>query len=614
MLAEAMESKYPILDDIEVPEREIENWQITVDLLSQLVNIPAARIMRAHNREIEVLVSSHSSGNVYDQGERALLDSGLYCEKVMDTQRELLVPNALKDPLWDKNPEIAVGMISYCGLPLTWPGGKVFGTICMLDVQEHVYSQLHRDLLERFRDGIQLSLENIHDLFVQRKRLEQESSGAWSYARSLIEASLDPLVTISADGRITDVNKATEEVTGLPRNSLIGSDFSDYFTESEKARAGYERVFSKRVVRDYPLTIRHTSGRTTDVLYNATVYRDETGEVQGVFAAARDVTERKQAESVLRESEARHRTILRTAMDGFWLVDMQGCLLEVNEAFVTMSGYSEAELLGMHVGDLEVADSAEEAAARIPRIKAEGAVRFESGIRRKDGTVFNVEVSVRYQPVDGGRMSGFLRDITERKKAADQVAKSLSSMISVVGRVIEARDPYTAGHERRVAELSARIAEVLGMSAERIEELRIAALVHDVGKVSVPAEILSKPGRLGDAEFEIIKGHSQAGHDILMAADMGGEITEMVYQHHERCDGSGYPRGLDADAILEGTKVLAVADVVEAMVSHRPYRPGLGLDAALAEIERGAGLKYDTAAVAACLICFREREFAFSEV
>jgi PAS domain S-box-containing protein len=131
------------------------------------------------------------------------------------------------------------------------------------------------------------------------KGVEKESLAASSYARSLLEASIDPLVTIGADGKIMDVNKATETVTGVSRQRLIGTDFSDFFTEPEKAREGYKKVFSEGTVRDYPLTIRHTSGRTTDVLYNATVYKDEAGKVKGVFAAARDITERKKAEEVI---------------------------------------------------------------------------------------------------------------------------------------------------------------------------------------------------------------------------------------------------------------------------------------------------------------------------
>jgi HD-GYP domain-containing protein (c-di-GMP phosphodiesterase class II) len=150
------------------------------------------------------------------------------------------------------------------------------------------------------------------------------------------------------------------------------------------------------------------------------------------------------------------------------------------------------------------------------------------------------------------------------------------------------------------------------LSAERVEEIRIAALIHDVGKISVPTEILVKPGGLSPMEFELIKGHSGAGYRILASTDLGGATAEIVLEHHERCDGSGYPRGLTAGQLLQGSKVIMVADVVEAMSSHRPYRAALGIGPALAEIERGAGLQYDSEVAESCARVF-EAGFAFSE-
>ena len=196
----------------------------------------------------------------------------------------------------------------------------------------------------------------------------------------------------------------------------------------------------------------------------------------------------------------------------------------------------------------------------------------------------------------------------------ERVDRTLASVIEIAGSIAEARDPYTAGHQLRVSEISVRISQEMGMSAEQTEEIRVAALIHDVGKMSVPAEILSKPGQLSPMEFELIKGHAEAGYRIISSANMEGPAAEIVYQHHERCDGSGYPRGLKADDLLTESKVLMVADVVEAMMSHRPYRPGLGIDAALAEVERGAGAGYDADVCRACVRIFREQGFVLSEV
>ncbi len=171
------------------------------------------------------------------------------------------------------------------------------------------------------------------------------------------------------------------------------------------------------------------------------------------------------------------------------------------------------------------------------------------------------------------------------------------------------RDPYTALHERRVASLAVRIAERLGWSEQFVERVRTAALVHDVGKIVIPAEILSKPGRITDAEFDVLKAHSEAGHDLLAPIEFEGPVAEIVLQHHERLDGSGYPRGLRGEEILPGARVLAVADVVEAMTAHRPYRAALSLDEAIAEIENGLGVRYDAAVGGACLEMLRDPDF-----
>jgi putative nucleotidyltransferase with HDIG domain len=222
---------------------------------------------------------------------------------------------------------------------------------------------------------------------------------------------------------------------------------------------------------------------------------------------------------------------------------------------------------------------------------------------------------------DGGTLwHGIISDITERKQAedeirrqADQLRRTVEGAVLAMSNVVETRDPYTAGHERRVSELAAAIAAEMGMGPEAVETLRLAGLIHDIGKIAVPAEILAKPGRLSEVEFNLIKQHPQSGFEILAAIDFGRPVVEMVLQHHERLDGSGYPRALGGEGILPEARILAVADVVEAMSSHRPYRAALGMEAALAEVRGGAGEKYDPDVVAACVRLVDEQGFAFTE-
>jgi len=186
---------------------------------------------------------------------------------------------------------------------------------------------------------------------------------------------------------------------------------------------------------------------------------------------------------------------------------------------------------------------------------------------------------------------------------------SLVDSITAIASVVEMRDPYTAGHQRRVAQIAVAISKQLQLPEDRIEGVHLASVVHDVGKIKVPAEILSKPGRLTINEFNLIKEHSQTGHDIIRSIDYPWEIAEIVLQHHERLDGSGYPNGLKGDEILLEAQIIAVADVVESMISHRPYRAGLGVDAALEEIFLHRGNYFNADAVDICIRLFREQGF-----
>ena len=203
--------------------------------------------------------------------------------------------------------------------------------------------------------------------------------------------------------------------------------------------------------------------------------------------------------------------------------------------------------------------------------------------------------------------------LVEREQATQRLRAAFESLIAVLAATVERRDPYTAGHQRRVAELASAIARTLGLEREQIEGLHFAATIHDIGKIYVPAEILARPGRLSPMELELVRMHAQVGFEIVKDVEFPWQVADMIRQHHERTDGSGYPQGLKGAQILLESRILAVADVVEAMSSHRPYRPGLGLDAALAQAKQEAGTKLDPQVVDACERLFREQGFAFAK-
>ena len=211
-----------------------------------------------------------------------------------------------------------------------------------------------------------------------------------------------------------------------------------------------------------------------------------------------------------------------------------------------------------------------------------------------------------------------IRDISGRKKTEKElkesylkIKKTMENTIDIVSRLVGIRDPYTAFHQQKVSRLATLIAQKMGLSEDKIEAIRISSLIHDIGKINVPAEILSNPNGLTEIEFNLIKEHPKTGYDILKKIDFIWPVAEIVLQHHERIDGSGYPRGLKGDEILIESKIISVADVVEAMSSHRPYRPALGIDKALEEISKNKGILYDPEVVDICVKIFKEEGFRF---
>jgi len=246
-------------------------------------------------------------------------------------------------------------------------------------------------------------------------------------------------------------------------------------------------------------------------------------------------------------------------------------------------------------------------------------VTRELALKRRDGnprTVAETVVAIRFDSGAIRYFDGILEDITERKQAQLQLQQSLQRLQKTIKEIIQAmayigevRDPYTAGHQRRVAQLSFEIAKMMGLQDQEYEGLTMAAFVHDIGKILVPADILSKPGKLTKPEFDMLKDHTRIGYEILKTIEFPWPIAKIVLQHHERENGSGYPAGLTGDQIIIEAKILAVADVVEAMSSHRPYRPALGVDKALEEINQNRGTLYDTHVVDACVKLFTDKGF-----
>ena len=333
-----------------------------------------------------------------------------------------------------------------------------------------------------------------------------------------------------------------------------------------------------------------------------------------------DITERKRMEEALKENEEGYRKLFENANEAILVVQGDKLVL-LNTMTATVIGYSHEELMArpfvefIHLDDRNIVMD-----RYIRRMKGEEIPHLYSfRVIHRDGTIRWVELNAVLISWKGKPATlNFLSDITERRQTEkslhqtmEKLRKNLVGTIQAMSLMVETRDPYTAGHQKRVSNLARVIAQEMGLPNDTVDIIRMAGVIHDLGKIAVPAEILSKSTKLTDIEFKLIKVHPQAGYDILKDVDLPYPIAEMVLQHHERLDGLGYPQGLKDTQILPEARILAVADVVEAMASHRPYRPAKGIDTALEEIEKNKGIFYDTKVVDACMRVFREKGFTF---
>jgi PAS domain S-box-containing protein len=333
---------------------------------------------------------------------------------------------------------------------------------------------------------------------------------------------------------------------------------------------------------------------------------------------------RKQAAEALEVSESRYRALYECSNDAIFIMKGE-YFIDCNGKMLSLFGLNRKDVIGHPLTEFKFLDEfdIENSNYMLQRLHFSMAGEpqfFEWKCRRpSDRTMFDAEVSLN--PVTVGAetiLQGIIRDITRRKQAEEELERTLdnlqtaiSATIRVIAQVVERRDPYTAGHQRRTANLACAIAEEMHLPTDMIEGIRMAGVIHDIGKVSVPAEILSKPGRLSVKEFELIKEHPQVGYDILKDVIFPWPIATIILQHHEKLDGSGYPQGLTKDEICVEARILTVADVVEAIASYRPYRPGLGVGVALEEISTNRSILYDPDVVDACLIVFQSRGFRF---
>jgi PAS domain S-box-containing protein len=416
------------------------------------------------------------------------------------------------------------------------------------------------------------------------------------------------------------MNQKYVDILGRSKEALLGLEWTQ-ITHPDDLEADQEnyRRFNKNEMDSYTMEKRYLRGDGSTVWTDMAIRALNLGEEErsSHVCILNDISARMADEAKLEESENKYRSIVDNAQEGIFQTSREGRYLMANQALAEMLGYDSPTDLISSVTDIarQVWYDEKERLELLKQVDERGAAaRFECRYRRKDGSMIWVSLDQHAIRDNAGtilRYEGFCEDITEKRLSLERMRKALEGTIDAIAAAVEARDPYTAGHQSRVADLAQAIAIELGLPVDTIEGLRLAATIHDLGKLTIPAEILTKPKTLLGIEYSLIQTHSQTGYDILKSIEFPWPIARIVLEHHERMDGSGYPNGLKGDQVLLESRILAVADVVESMASFRPYRPALGIDAALEEIEKNKGILYDAEVVDGCKRLFREKGYVF---
>ncbi|MDX8402852.1 MAG: PAS domain S-box protein [Mariprofundaceae bacterium] len=478
------------------------------------------------------------------------------------------------------------------------------------------------------------SLTKMHeDILVQKlaeqvKRLEKEinernqAEGKASELNKILEESLNEIYAFDAKNlKFIHVNHGARVNLGYELDELISLtpvDIKPEFTKTSFKKLIKPLMVGKEKKLQFTTVHRRKNGSLYPVEVNLQLSSLESRKV--FVAIILDITKRKRAEMALQEEQQVIRQVIDTARDCFVRMDLDGVTTDWNPQAVEVFGWSREEACGQPMDKLIIPPEYRKAHKKgLKYFLTTGKSSIlnrdvEITAQHRDGHMIPVELSI--VPVQmGGSVSfnAFIRDISIWQKAKKDLKASLVGTIVAVSKAVEARDPYTSGHQQRVARLARCIAQEMGLDAAQVDGLRMGATIHDIGKIYLPAEILSKPTKLTDTEFELIKSHCQVGYDILKDVEFPWPIADIVCQHHERLDGTGYPQGLKGDEICLEARIVAVADVVEAISSHRPYRPSLGMDVALEEITTHRGKWFEPAAVDACLKLIRKKEFSFDD-
>ncbi len=537
------------------------------------------------------------------------------CGSAAYTGQRVVVEDIFVHPYWADFRELAqkANLRSCWSEPVFSASGKVLATFAIYYREPRSPSS---EDIERIKTPADLT-----SLVIERKQAEEDLRKRLEQLSSFFEQGNISLSIIDENMRYLEVNKLATRNIGSQIEGIIGKTIYEVVPEfAREIEQFFKKVLETGQAEQNIEVSGKMPGRQDEIVYWLSAPLTLPNGRPGIGVTAVDISDRKRAEEKLRKSEECLRLLTNNMLDMVSKTDKEGILQYVSPSHKDILGYEPEELLGKTIYDLVHPEEQERIVKKIKEaIISRSQKRAEFRCKHARGHYLWLETFGKLFLCKEGKVSGAIfssRDITGRKNAEEdrldtlnKLRKAVEGIVQTVGRIIEKKDQYTAGHQQRVARIACAIAEEMGLEEVRIEGLRLAAEIHDIGKIAVPGEILTKPGELNGLEYGIIKNHPRIGYEILENIELPWPIADIIAQHHEKINGSGYNCGLSGEEILLEARILCVADVVEAMSSHRPYRPALGIEKALEEISQKKGILFDAEVVDNCIKLFKEKGF-----
>jgi len=606
--------------DIKIPEKTTEQWQKLLELLVEKAAAKDALLTEYDKPFLKIIKVSENGKNIFSEGDKLIL-SGYYCQTVIEDQKKLEINNAAADQVWKDAPELKLGLKSYLGLPIFWPTGELFGTICIHDNQNREFEAAVKKQLQFTKDLIENNLEIFYQNYLNHNIRE--------YYSKLIDILPVGVMIEDKQGKILKVNKAMKEITGYPREKLLNNTVFDTVVPKdyqETARENIKRILGGEVmIHELPSANKSGEERFIRLQERKIVLPNNE---EGIVSIQSDITDKIKSEEKIKYAsyhdsltDLYNRSYLEKKIQNLnqenklpialIMADLNGLKL-VNDTY----GHNEGDkLLQKMAGilkdscrdnDLVARWGGDEFVILLPETGSEAVKKVVKRINKKISNTFLEFEDGEKLPLSAALGSGVKKhyyedffdilDEAESQMYKNKLTESRSiksNILNTLLKTLSEKSQETSSHSNRMADLAVKLAEKIDLSQNEINKLTLIARLHDIGKTVIPERLLNKKGSLTEAEWKEIKTHPAVGHRILNATEEFSHISDDVLSHHERWDGAGYPRGLKEEEIPLLSRIIAIVDAYDVMTTDQIYKKAVAKKEALKEIRKNAGSQFD---------------------